>query len=135
MLLSTSQYLPSEALKFSNYPELYTVLDSLNQFQTMLNPIMLAVSDYDSGVEDYIYVDISALRAAINLSFTITDVLGRATNVCFDVLLPIRDAQEALNELIFSYQYEKSPVVLDRDKTNLQRINNVSTQTTINTIS
>lgn len=134
MLLSTSQYLPSEEVKFSNYPELYTVLTSLTQFQTMLNPIMLAVSDYDSGAEDYIYLNISDVQAALNLSFTITDILGRASNVCFDVLLPIRDAQEGLNELIFSYKYEKSPIVLDRDKTTLQQLNNVYTQTTINTL-
>lgn len=134
MLLSPSQYLPKEEMKYSNYPDVYSILDKINQFQSKMEPVIAAVNDYDSGVADFIYVNVSDLITLRSLGFDITDFLGRSANVCYEVLLPVRDAIQSLNELIFSYQYEKSPVVLDKEKTNLQQINNVTNSSTITNI-
>jgi hypothetical protein len=133
MLLSPSQYLPKEELRYSNFPDIYPLLDKINEFQTLIEPFIAAVSDYDTGTAEYIFVSISDLQTALNLSYEITDVLGRADNVCYEVLLPIRDAQQSINELVFSYLYERSPVVLDKEKTNLQQLNSITTSPTSNT--
>lgn len=122
MLMSPTHYLPSEELKYSNYPELYELADKLDQYQTLLEPIIAAVNDYDLGTTDGIYVNIAEVINVRDLSFDISDTLGSAPNICYDVLIPIRDTQESLNELIFSYQYEKAPVVFDQQRTDMKRL-------------
>lgn len=125
MLMSLTHYLPSEELKYSNFPELYELSDKIKEFQKSVEPIVTAISDYDMGTADGIYVNIAEVERVRELSFDLTDTLGAAPKVCYDVLMPIRDAQEALNELIFSFHYEKAPVVYDKQRTDMKRLNEV----------
>jgi hypothetical protein len=124
-MMSSTHYLPSEVLQYSNYPEVHDLKDKIALFQSNAVPVMSALSDYDTGIEPYIYVNIAEVIKLRDLAFELSDILGAAPKVCYDVLLPIRDAQEALNELIFSFQYEKVPVVVDRQRNAMQELNAV----------
>jgi hypothetical protein len=128
MEMSPTHYLPSEVLNYANFPEVLEQAEKINQFQKLLEPIMLAVSAYDLGTTDGIYVNIADVTRTRDLSYEISDILGMAPNVCYDVLIPIREAQESLNELIFSFQYEKVPVVFDKQRTDMQHLNDVVTK-------
>lgn len=125
MLMDAVYYLPSEEFKYTNYPEVFGIMDKINSFTSSLEPIMLAVSDYDQGETDGIYVNIAEVERIREVSFEISEILGLAPKVCYDILLPIREAQEALNELIFSFKFEEVPVVFDIQRTDLQTLNNV----------
>lgn len=129
MLMNPTHYLPSEVLQYSNYPEVYELGSKIDQFQKGLEPIMLAVSAFDMGVENGIYVNIAEVERVRALSFEISEVLGSAPKVCYDILLPVREAQEALNELIFSFHYERVPMVFDKQRTDMKRLNLVVTKT------
>jgi hypothetical protein len=124
-LMSATHYLPSEELKYSNYPEIYEIQTKIDEFQERIEPVVIAISDYDMGTRDAIYVNIAEVERILSLSYDITDTLGAAENVCYDILLPLRSSQEALHELIFSFKYEKSPVVMDIQRTEMKRLNNV----------
>lgn len=125
-LMSPTHYLPSEEVKYSNYPELYEVMDKIRAFQAMLEPIMLATYEYDEGMADAIYVNAAEVERVLSLSYEITDFLGIAPNVCYEFVLPIREAQESLHELLFSFKYERAPIVLDRQRTEMRRLGNIS---------
>jgi hypothetical protein len=128
-MMPSTQYLPSEVIQYSNFPELYQLKDKISDFQKAIVPIMTAISEYDLGQTDCIYVNIAEVQRVRDMSFDITEVLGMAPNVCYDMLLNFRDAQEALNELIFSFQYEQIPVVVDKQRTAMKELNSVVNMT------
>jgi hypothetical protein len=128
-MMPSTQYLPSEVIQYSNFPELYQLKDKISDFQKAIVPIMNAISEYDLGQTDCIYVNIAEVQRVRDMSFDITEVLGMAPNVCYDMLLNFRDAQEALNELIFSFQYEQIPVVVDKQRTAMKELNSVVNMT------
>lgn len=121
--MPSTYYLTNEELKFANYPEVYELSNKLDEFQRLLEPIMFAVYQFDEGMTDGIYVNIAEVERTRDLSYELTDTLGTAPKVCFDILIPLRDAQESLNELIFSFKYEKVPVVMDKQRNAMKTLN------------
>ncbi len=94
-------YLPHELVNYTNYPELLTyrqdIEDLLNYSLTVHN----ALQDYNEGIYDRIDVNMEEVQNHITLCRTLSDVLGKAPRVCFDVLLEIRVIQEHLHKLVF----------------------------------
>jgi len=105
-LLENSQQSPKEEFKYANFPEVAVLEDQLITFFTYVEEVNSAVSAFQSREADKVYLNIAELQTALDNSYSITDVLGRADNVCFDLLMNIRDIQENLLEILYSYNSE-----------------------------
>ena len=118
MKMENTHYLPHEELKITNFPELSLVETELDDIQVYAMRTNLVMTDYTEGRKDKIDVDVEELRKHIALCRYVTDILGRAPNVCFDILMEIRAIQGALHDLLFAYnrfgnEYVGTPSVID----------------------
>lgn len=111
--MSPTHYLPHEEITYANYPELLTVRPQLEDLQQRLEAIITAASEFEDGLADRIYLDISEVQKTLKLAYDISEVLGKAPRPCFDILTEIRDVQESLHEILFSNRYEGNEVVAD----------------------
>lgn len=105
-LLDKSQQNPKEEFKYSNFPEVAVIEDQLNHFFSYVEKVNSAVSAFQTRDADKVYVNIAELETELSKSFDMTDILGRADNVCFDLLLNMRDMQENLLEILYTYRSE-----------------------------
>lgn len=118
MKMESTHYLPHEELKITNYPELSKVETELDDVQVFAMRTNLALTDYTEGRTDKIDVDVEELRKHITLCRYVTDVLGRAPNVCYDILIELRAIQGTLHDVLFAYnrfgdEYVGTPTVID----------------------
>lgn len=104
MKMEITHYLPHEELKITNYPELSMVESEIDAIQVFAMRTNLALADYNEGRKDKVDIDVEQLRKHIELCRYVTDILGRASNVCFDILMDIRQVQHALYDVLFAYQ-------------------------------
>lgn len=103
MKMEITHYLPHEELKISNYPELSKVENEISEIQVFAMRTNLALADYNEGRADRVDVDIEELRKHIELCRYVGDILGRSSNVCYDILMDIRAIQQGLHDLLFAY--------------------------------
>lgn len=109
-----SQMLPDEEYKYSNFPELAQVQDEMNTLRAYMETVFTAMSLFEERQEDRIYLNIAELKDMLDMTYRVTDILGRADNVCFDILMNLRTMQEYLHELLYSYRTEGNLYVSDR---------------------
>lgn len=102
--MENAHYLPHEVLKITNYPELSTVAKEIDAIRVFAMRLSILLADYNEGQADKISVDVEDLRSTIGLCRTVCDVLGRAPNVCFDVLAEIRTLQIAFHDVLFAHE-------------------------------
>jgi hypothetical protein len=86
----------------------------MDVLEAYMEKVAISFGNYEEGVDDRIYLNATEMRNMRDLSFRITEVLGRAENVCYDVLLPIREFQTTLNEFIFSFDAQPNEIVVDK---------------------
>ncbi len=104
MKMESTHYLPHEELKITNYPELSKVEDDIDAIQVFTMRTNLALTEYNEGLKDKVDIDVQELRKHIELCRSVADILGRASNVCFDILMEIRAIQHGLYDVLFTYQ-------------------------------
>lgn len=102
-LLDPSQRSPHEEFQYSNYPEVAELEPKLNDLFTYLEFVTSAVSAFQENEADKIYLNVAEIDRKLDLIYEICDVLGRADNVCFDILMNVRSVQEILHEIKFAW--------------------------------
>jgi predicted KAP-like P-loop ATPase len=100
-VMENTWYLPEEALYFRNYPEVASVMPQLEDILAYAMRVNNAIIDYNSRVFDKIDVDVVALKRYINLCRATAEVLGRANNVCFDLLVELREIQNVFQTVMY----------------------------------
>lgn len=120
MLMAKTHYLPHEELKPSNYPELVRLSSDIATLQSYAISVDRALFAYNEGTADRIDVDIVELRKAIEGCRDIGAVLGNAPNVCYDILMEIREMMLVFQDLVFSKErfgseYVGTPTVVDEE--------------------
>ena len=103
----------SEELRYANYPEVAQVEDDLRTFLTYMETVQSAIAAYEDLETDKIILNMADLVRMLELSYSITDVLGRASRPCYDILIGLRDMQDSLHDIQFSYLSEGSRTVRD----------------------
>lgn len=99
--LEAAYYLPKEITNTINFPELRTVAADVSQVVIYSNLAQLALSDYQSGKVNRINLNSDDLQSNVNTCRGICETLGKAPNVCYDILLSVRAIQMNLQNLIF----------------------------------
>jgi hypothetical protein len=94
-------YLPKEAVNFINFPELRTYKADIETIMEYALRVQTAVADYNEARYDRIDLNMEELHAHIDLCRTVCEALGSAPNVCFDILLEIRNIQQNLQNLAY----------------------------------
>jgi hypothetical protein len=102
MQMAETHYLPHEKLKGSNYPEVVKMATELELIQTFAMTVDQAVYMYNEGLQDKIDLDVVELRKNVDRCRTVCSTLGNAPNVCYDVLLEVREMQMNFQELLFA---------------------------------
>jgi len=100
-VMSSTYYLPSEELRYRNYPEINTVLTDVNSIISYAKRVNIALVNYNSGAYDKIDVDTVALQNYIDLCRSVNAILGNATNVCYDLLVEIRALQTEFQTIMY----------------------------------
>lgn len=101
MRMEKTHYLPSEELKKNNYPEVVKVQADIDLIISYAMVVDLAVMEYNEGLKDKIDVSIVELQKTIDRCRAVCEVLGKSSNVCFDVLLEIRTLQANFQDILF----------------------------------
>lgn len=104
MRMEITHYLPHEELKITNYPELSKVEAEIDMIQRHAVRVNQALGDYNEGRTDRVDVDITDIQRHIGLCRYVADVMGRASNVCYDVLMDLRSIQQGLHDILFAYR-------------------------------
>lgn len=102
-IMETTWYLPKERLYYTNYPEVHELLDQINDIEDYAKRVGVALNDYNSGTYNKIDVNIVTLQGYIDKCRSVTGTLGRAANVCFDLLIELRQIQTILQTIMFAY--------------------------------
>lgn len=99
--MENHQYLPSEVINYTNFPELRKYKKSIEAVQTYAMRVNDAVTGYNSGKYNRIDLNASELLSNIDLCRSICGVLGASTNVCYDVLFVLREIQTTLQNILY----------------------------------
>ena len=107
-------YLPEEVLNFTNYPEIKDIVPDISALIAYASKANTALQAYLSGVSDKIDLNISELSAYIVSCRNICNIIGTAPNVCFDILVDMRELQDILQTFAYvknryGNQYVGSP--------------------------
>ena len=119
-IMEATWYLPEEELQYRNYPEVHGVMDNINRLVYYAMSLSIVLDDYNNAVADRIDIDVVDLQKNITLCRSITDVLGNAPQVCFDLLMELRTIQDTMQTLLYAYnrfgsQYIGKPTDLTED--------------------
>jgi 5'(3')-deoxyribonucleotidase len=101
--MENTWYLPEEIIDFQNYPEVTGVLDSISAIQNYTMRVINALQDYTDGTLDKIDINVTDLQKYINLCRSVLDTLGHAPNVCYDLLMELRETQSVFQTLMYAY--------------------------------
>jgi hypothetical protein len=102
-ILPKSQRSPKEEFLYSNFPEVATVSADIGLIYTYAQKVQEAINAYNDRRAEKVYLNIAELRNVLETSHNVCDVLGRAPNVCYDILINIRAIQEGFNDLLYSH--------------------------------
>lgn len=94
-------YLPSEQPNYINFPEVRTQKYNIQTVMSYSLTAQLALADYNSGRFDRIDLNTDEIQSNVDLCRSISDALGNAINVCYDVLLDVRTIQQNLQSLLY----------------------------------
>lgn len=116
MILPKNHRSPKEEFLYSNFPEVLLIEDRLASLQAYAIKVQEAINAYNAQETDKIYLNVAELRKMLDMSFDITDILGMADNVCYDILTNVRSIQEGFNELIYAHLSSGNVVVSNKPK-------------------
>jgi hypothetical protein len=100
---SCTYYLPKEELKLKNYPEVEAISSNIQALISYVMEVQKAIDNYSNNIADKVIIDIVSLKRYINAAEEITNILGNANNVCFDILVEIRQLQSVLQNILYIY--------------------------------
>jgi hypothetical protein len=98
--MEKQQYLPSEVVNYTNFPELRTHREDIELIQTYAKRVDLALADYEAGNYDRIDLNADELSTNVDLCRSVCDRLGTAPSVCYDVLLILREIQTTMQNVL-----------------------------------
>lgn len=101
MKMDDTHYLPSEELKMSNYPEVRQLEGDIEEIVKYAKLVDATVLAYNNGTVNKIDLDVVILQKMVDNCREVCRVLGRAPNVCYDILLELRNFQMNFQDLIF----------------------------------
>jgi hypothetical protein len=93
--------LPNELPNYINFPEVRLQKDNITAVMSYSLTAQAALTDYNNGTYDRIDLNSDEIQSNIDLCRSICDVLGNANNVCFDVLLDVREIEKSLLKVLF----------------------------------
>lgn len=100
--MATEQfYFPNKVVNYVNFPELRGQRENIQAILDYSLRAQVALADYNEARYDRIDLNMEELQANITLCRSVSDALGLASNVCFDILLEIRSVQEMLQQLVY----------------------------------
>ncbi|MNN36620.1 hypothetical protein D3C81_1505220 [compost metagenome] len=93
-IMDSTNYLPQEKLNYRNYPEVRDKQADINTLFAYALRVNEALISYNSGEFDKIDLNTNELETNITLCRSISETLGTAKNVCYDLLLELRVIQK-----------------------------------------
>lgn len=112
--MESTLYLPDEVLSLRNYPEVSSVTATVQEIMVYMAKVDSALVAYTSSTMDRIDLSITDLQKYVGLCRSVCTILGTSRNVCYDLLMEIREFQDILQDLAFiktrySSQYIGTP--------------------------
>jgi hypothetical protein len=99
--MDSSYYLPNEQPNYINFPEVRQQKANIQAVMDYSLKAQAALADYNEGRYDRIDLNSDEIQSNIDLCRSINEVLGNANNVCYDVLLDIREIHKNLLKLMY----------------------------------
>lgn len=100
-MMEKTHYLTEEELNFTNYPAVAREWESIQELIRYNLEVHSAVSAYTEGKASKINLSEVDLRKYISLARRTLEIIGTATNVCFDVVMPLREIQYNMQEILY----------------------------------
>jgi len=112
MIMDSVFYLPQEMPSLYNYPELEIVKEDLLNILSYSIKTDAEIKKYENNEVEQIELGLKELTNYIELCRQVCEVLGKANNVCFDVLLEVRNIQDSLQQTRYLYNNHREKYFL-----------------------
>ena len=98
--MNSTLYLPDEVLNFVNYPETKDIAKDVGALIAYASKTTVALQAYTGGTSNRIDLSISELQKYVALCRSVCMIIGSAPNICYDLLVELREIQDVLQTLV-----------------------------------